>query len=211
MADLQFHDWMEIGRIVAPHGLDGSVRVYPSSDFPERFLEPGKRWICKPGEAEPDCIQLLSGRYLYGKGLYILKFAGLINRDQAEILRDAKLLVPRGDRLPIEPDEFHIADLIGLQVRMQETGVAIGTVVDVYSAGNDLLAVKLSGDRQLCSADTTVNISPYSKAGQKSLAHQDTFLVPFVYEIVPVVNLNAGYVEITPPKGLLPNSLPPRD
>lgn len=211
MADLQFHDWMEIGRIVAPHGLDGSVRVYPSSDFPDRFLEPGERWICKPGQTEPDCIQLLSGRYLYGKGLYVLKLAGLINRDEAETLRNSKLLVPKGDRLPLEPDEFHIADLIGLQVRMQETGVVIGTVVDVYAAGNDLLAVKLSADRQLRSADTTVNISRHSKTGQKSLAHQNTFLVPFVYEIVPVVNLSAGYVEITPPEGLLPNPLLPKD
>ena len=30
-------DWIEIGKIVAPQGLDGEVRVYPDTDFPERF------------------------------------------------------------------------------------------------------------------------------------------------------------------------------
>ena len=35
--------WLEIGTIVAAQGLRGEVRVYPSSDFPERFLEPGTR------------------------------------------------------------------------------------------------------------------------------------------------------------------------
>ncbi|MGL5511579.1 MAG: ribosome maturation factor RimM, partial [Microcoleaceae cyanobacterium] len=36
-------DFIEIGKIVAAHGLLGEVRVYPESDFPERFLEPGQR------------------------------------------------------------------------------------------------------------------------------------------------------------------------
>ena len=35
-------DWIEVGRIVAPQGLKGEVRVYPSSDFPERFFGTGK-------------------------------------------------------------------------------------------------------------------------------------------------------------------------
>lgn len=33
-------EWIEIGTIVAAHGLTGEVRVYPNSDFPERFIEP---------------------------------------------------------------------------------------------------------------------------------------------------------------------------
>ena len=37
--------WLTVGEIVAPHGLRGEVRVNPSSDFPERFLESGQRWL----------------------------------------------------------------------------------------------------------------------------------------------------------------------
>lgn len=198
-------EWLEVGRIVAPQGLDGSVRVYPNSDFPERFLEPGERWISKSGQLEPEPIQLLSGRYLEGKGLYIIKIAGLTNRDQAETLRAAKLLVPSSDRLPIEADEFHVADLIGLEARLAGTGALIGTVVEVYSAGNDLLAIQLNDDHG-SDPDQPERGSNSGKTPKKRASGQKVpVLVPFVHAIVPVVNLDAGYVEIDPPKGLLPD------
>ena len=41
-------EWIEIGTIVAPQGLHGELRVYPDSDFPERFLVPGTRWLKHP-------------------------------------------------------------------------------------------------------------------------------------------------------------------
>lgn len=199
MAATNLDDWLEIGRIVAPQGLDGAVRVYPDSDFPERFLEPGDRWLLKPGQTTPESVRLVSGRYLPGKGLYVLKIAGVNYRDQAEALRDARLLVPVGDRLVLAPDEFHVSDLVGLEVRLQETGQAIGTVVDIYAAGNDLLAVELfaKGD------GTADSETPQDKADRPTKPNLP-ILVPFVYDIVPVVDIDAGYVEITPPKGLLP-------
>ena len=176
-------DWLTIGRIVGPHGLNGEVRVYPDSDFPERFEQPGERWLLKAGTTQPEPIKLLSGRFQDGKGLYILKLAGVNYRDQAEALRDAQLLVAADDRLPLEPGEFHVGDLKGLAVILQETGTQVGTVVDVYRAGNDLLEVALT--------------SPSTSAEQR------TVLIPFVEAIVPVVNLAEGRVEITPPTGLI--------
>lgn len=196
--------WMEIGHIVAPQGLDGSVRVYPSSDFPERFLEPGERWLQKPQQVAPEQVQLISGRYLAGKGLYVLKLEGCSSRDQAEALRNARLMVPEGDRLPIEPGEFHVADLIGLQVRLRETGLPIGTVVDVYAAGNDLLAVQLIPQTGSSAGIDPPGRSAPSKSRKGSQKPPQPVLIPFVYEIVPVVDLEAGFVELTPPPGLLP-------
>ena len=197
-SDAAVTDWLEIGRIVAPQGLDRAVRVYLDSDFPERFLAPGERWLLKPGQTQPESVQLVSGRYLAGKGLYVLKLAGVNYRDQAEALREAKLVVPAGDRLAVESDEFHVSDLVGLTVRLQATGVVIGTVVDVYAAGNDLLAIELYA--QAASTKSTA-ASPTTKSTKKGNL---PILIPFVYAIVPVVDLAAGYVEITPPKGLLP-------
>jgi ribosomal 30S subunit maturation factor RimM len=34
--------WMEIGSIVGAHGIKGEVKVYPNSDFPERFTKSGE-------------------------------------------------------------------------------------------------------------------------------------------------------------------------
>ena len=52
--------WMSIGEIVAPQGLRGDLRIKPSSDFPERFTKPGKRWIQKTDEL-PTEIKLTKG------------------------------------------------------------------------------------------------------------------------------------------------------
>ncbi|MBE9135915.1 ribosome maturation factor RimM [Nodosilinea sp. LEGE 07088] len=188
-ADLSTGDgWVEIGRIVAPQGIKGEVRVYPSSDFPERFLAPGDRWLQRPRSQTPELVELVRGRHIDGKGLYVLQIAGVESRDQAEALRDAVLLVPEGDRPSLDDDEFYVADLMGLRVIVQATGAEIGTVTDLFAAGNDLLEVTY-----------------YSPKAEKSEpAKTRTVLVPFVPAIVPVVNLAEGYLEIDPPAGLLP-------
>ncbi len=180
----QLEDWMEIGTIVAPQGLHGEMRVYPDSDFPERFEVPGKRWLLRTGELKPQAVELVSGRYIEGKNLYVIRLAGVDNRNQAEELRGCKLMVPESDRPQLGEDEYHVRDLIGLQVFMQESGELIGTVVDVIAAGNDLLEVKLH--------------QPSTSNNQ-----QKTVLIPFVKAIAPVVDLETGRIEITPPLGLL--------
>jgi 16S rRNA processing protein RimM len=173
--------WLEIGKIVGAQGLKGELRVYPDSDFPERFEQPGKRWLLRPGASEPEPIELLSGRYLGGKGLYVIQLAGIADRTQAELLRDARLLVPETDRPQLEADEFHVPDLLGLQVFDQPTQTLVGTVVDVIPAGNDLLEVEL----------------------QATKGKVTRVLIPFVKAIVPVVDLEQRRIEITPPPGLL--------
>ncbi len=192
-------DWVEIGRIVAPQGLNGEMRVYPDTDFPERFLEPGDRWLLRPGQTEPETVQLVSGRFLAGKGLYVIKLKGVNYRDQVEALREARLLIAASDRLALAPGEFHVADLVGLTIRLQATGQEIGTVVDIYAAGNDLLAIELFSNA--AAVPDTQATSPSKKRKSKPAP---PLLIPFVAEIVPVVDIDAGFIVINPPQGLLP-------
>lgn len=194
--------WLEIGKIVGVQGLKGEVRVYPSSDFPERFLEPGQRWLLHPGKPAPETIELLSGRYLQGKGLYVLQLAGITDRNQAEALRDCRLMVPETDRPSLEEDEFHVLDLVGLEVIEQATQKRIGVVVDVLSAGNDLLEVKL--DLQYETHPNFAQTEPIEERKQNPKAKPtETVLIPFVKAIVPVVDLDQKRIEITPPVGLI--------
>lgn len=178
-------DFIEIGKVVGAQGLAGEMRIYPSSDFPERFLEPGKRWLLPPGATDPQQIELVKGRYLEGKGLYVVKIGGITDRDQAEALRNSVLLVSNHDRPLLEEDEFHILDLIGLEVFDQTSQTFIGTVINVISAGNDLLEVQRSSAQ--------ISDAPLAK----------TVLIPFVKAIVPVVDLSQQRIEITPPTGLI--------
>lgn len=230
-------EWLTIGRIVAAQGLDGELRVYPDSDFPERFLEPGDRWLRRPGQTQVEPVQLLWGRYLPPKNLYVLKLAGIDYRDQAEALRDGELVVAASDRPAIAAGEFHVMDLIGLQVFYQESGDLIGTVLDVLNAGNDLLEVELAYSALTALAPTaseeSEDLPPVEPAeladsptgadaagvtftrrkGRRKAARErkkaarptvsPRVWIPFVHDIVPLVDLEARRIELTPPPGLL--------
>lgn len=200
-------EFLEIGKIVSAQGLKGELRVYPDSDFPERFENPGQRWLLRPGETEPQTVELLGGRYVDGKNLYIVKLAGVEDRTQAEALVGAKLMVPQSDRPTLGEDEYHVLDLIGLEVFNQESGESVGVVVDVFSAGHDLLEVKLHQSPAPVAIESE-NPEGKAKKGkkrnkQKAAKPPQTVLIPFVKAIAPVVDIENGRIEITPPPGLL--------
>ncbi|WP_320663684.1 ribosome maturation factor RimM [Prochlorococcus sp. MIT 1223] len=169
-------DWLTVGKVVSAQGLHGEIRINPSSDFPERFTQPGSRWIQKTSE-EPQEIELLKGRQIPGKSIYIISLQGISNRLSAQGLIGSKLLVPSTDRPKLKPNEFHLLDLVGLEVKINLKEPSIGKVSNLINAGNDLLEVK-------------------TKEGKK-------ILIPFVSEIVPSLNLEEGWLKINPPPGLL--------
>jgi 16S rRNA processing protein RimM len=171
-------NFVEIGKIVGAHGIRGEVRVYPSTDFPERFEKKGQRWLLRPNQVIPQPMQLLKGYFQDGKGLYIVQFEALLDRNAAEAMRGCRLFVEASDRPPLDSGEFLVADLIGLPVYDQASGDLVGLVEDMMTAGNDLLVVR--------------------QAGRK-----EAILIPFVNPIVPVVDLKARRIEITPPPGLI--------
>ncbi|QPN67629.1 ribosome maturation factor RimM [Synechococcus sp. CBW1006] len=170
-----------VGRVVAAQGLQGEVRVLPLSDFPERFTRPGARWM-KGRQGPPRQLVLQRGRQLPGKELFVLCFEGINSREAAEALVGDEMLVPASDRPPLADGEFHVLDLVGLEVRLLPDGEVIGTVRDLIHAGNDLLEVERT-------------------AGGDSASR--SLLIPFVEAIVPEVNLTEGWIGLTPPPGLL--------
>ena len=111
------------------------------------------------------------------KAQIVARIPGVTDRNAAEALRGVRLFVPRAI-LPVpEPDEFYFDDLTGLDVATTD-GESIGVVVSVQDFGT----------------------GPLLEVGESRGA---TILVPFTREIVPVVDLPAGRIEIDPPVGLL--------
>lgn len=165
-----------VGRIGKAHGIRGDVFVEPWTDTPEERFADGTRLLTDPAEAGP--LTVVSTREQSGK--LVVHFAGQDDRTAVEALRGTLLLVPAGERPPIEdPDEFYDSDLIGLAVRTV-AGRELGPVTDVlHSPAGSLLAVALTAE-----------------AGRE-------VLVPFRREFVPTVDLAAGIAEIDPPDGLL--------
>lgn len=100
---------------------------------------------------------------------------GIEDRTQAESLIKAILLVQQDlAQAPTEPDAWYDQQLVGLSVIRD--GKTIGQVARVeHLPAQDLLVIDYN--------DTEV-------------------MVPFVKQIVPEVNIEAGQVIITPPLGL---------
>lgn len=170
-------DLLVVGRLVAAQGLRGELRVLPLSDFPERFTRPGQRWLRQSkGQARP--VQLVAGRPLPGKELFVIRLETCDSREAAEALVGQDLLVPASDRPQLARGEFHLLDLVGLEARLLPAGEPLGRVTNLLHAGNDLLEVELA------------------ESGRR-------ILVPFVQAIVPQVELDEGWIGLTPPVGLL--------
>ncbi|MFZ4566520.1 MAG: ribosome maturation factor RimM [Prochlorococcaceae cyanobacterium] len=172
--------FLVVGEVVAAQGLRGELRVLPSTDFPSRLTEAGPRWLRPRGDLStpPRPVQLLQGRPLPGRDLFVLRLQGVDDRSQAEALVRHELLVAADDRPPLQDGEFHVLDLQGLEVRLEPEATAIGHVRDLHHGGNDLLEIELVADGRRC-------------------------LVPFVEPIVPRIELAEGWLLLTPPVGLL--------
>ena len=168
--------WMSIGEFVAPQGLKGDIRIKPISDFPERFTQPGKRWIRKKNES-PTEIKLIKGTLIPGKSIYVISIEGLTNRSSAEEIVGWNLVIPVDSRPNLAEDEYHYFDLIGLEARIGPQKTLIGHVTDLIKGGNDLLEIELVKGKKV--------------------------LVPFVKEIVPEIEIQEKWLLVNPPHGLL--------
>ena len=172
-------DWLVIGIITSANGVEGKLNIKSLSDFEERFIQPGLRWVQKNNE-EPISCNLLSGYKKPGKEIYIITLENINNRNAADNLKKYKLLVKSNDIPKLRNNEFHVNQLVDLQVKLyiKDKFVIIGTVVDLITESNNLLVVQL-------------------KKNNKNI------LVPFVKEIVTSIDQKNKYLTIDPPKGLL--------
>ncbi len=172
-------EWLTVGLITSCHGINGQVKVKSLSDFEERFLKPGMRWLQKESEV-PSKIELISGFKLPGKEIFIVKIQGINTRNHAEQLKKFKILV-KANQLPnLKKEEFHLLELINLEVKTLENNELkiIGKVINLENEKNNLLVIEL-------------------------FKNQKKVLVPFVKEIVPLVDIKNNFLIINPPNGLL--------
>ena len=173
------NEWLIVGLITTCHGINGQVKVKSLSDFEERFLKPGIRWLQKENEL-PSKIKLISGFKQPGKETFIVKFQGVDTRNDAEQIKKYKILVKTNKLPELKKEEFHLLELINLKVKTLENDELkiIGKVINLENEKNNLLVVEL-------------------------FKNQKKILIPFVKEIVPLVDIKNNFLIINPPNGLL--------
>jgi 16S rRNA processing protein RimM len=167
---------LRVGRLLKAHGLKGAIKLELYTDSPELRFAPGSKLELQvPEESKWFGKSLTVSELRLYNNMPVVFFEGIDDRTEAETLIKAILLVDAPvEELPAEPDAWYDHQLAGLKVFRE--GREIGTLVRVeHLPAQDLLVIQ--SDRK-------------------------ELLLPFIKAFVPVVDVKAGKIEITPPGGL---------
>lgn len=131
-------DMLQVGVITQTHGVRGEVKVFPTTDDVNRFKKL-KQVILDTGK-ETMPLEIQSVKFF--KQFVILKFKGIDNINDIEKYKRCSLYVTREHAVPLEEDEYFIADMIGMEV-CTEDGNIFGTLKDVIETGaNDVYVIE---------------------------------------------------------------------
>ena len=152
-------EFLQVGAIANTHGIAGEVKVFPMTDDIKRFKK-------------------LKEVYLDTGNQPVLKFKEFSNINEVEMYKRKGLFVTRDQAVPLEKDEYFIADLIGLSVIREDNGEVLGELTDVLQTGaNDVYEVKMEDGKEV--------------------------LLPAIRECIKNVDLQKGEITVHVMKGLL--------
>ncbi len=119
-----------VGKIVAPQGIRGEVRVQTFTATPADFQ---KLDIKSPRFNDGDFKFV---RIVPNSNVIIAKINGINDRNAAETLRGTELFIERGALPDLKEDEFYQADLIGFDVVRNGTKIGVVDCFQNYGAGD---------------------------------------------------------------------------
>lgn len=122
-----------MGRVAAPYGVRGAIKVQPLSTDPAALLDHRQWWLrtrAQPSQWQPRVVQ--SAR-MHGAAL-VAQVEGIDTREAAAALRGAEVGIPRDDLPELPPGEYYQDDLVGMRVENRE-GVALGRVAGFAESG----------------------------------------------------------------------------
>ena len=137
-------EYLRIGVVTSPHGIRGEVNVYPTTDDIRRFSQVKSVTVDRSGKLERMDI---TGVKQF-KGMMILELSGITDRNQAELYRQADILIYKSES-PAEEGKYLICDLEGMSVYDEEENL-IGTVSGVlFTGANSIYEVQRPGKKEL--------------------------------------------------------------
>ncbi len=164
---------LRVGVISSTHGLRGEVKVFPTTDTPNRFQKM-KEVILDTGKEE---LTLAIEGVKFFKKFVILKFKGIDDINDVEKYKGKELYVTRDKAQKLGKDEYFIADLLGIAV-VEDNGRKLGHIKDVIETGaNDVYVVEMEEKKDL--------------------------LIPAIKQCILKVDMEAGQMDVHLLEGLL--------
>lgn len=135
---------VRVGRVLGPFGVKGAVKVYPLTDFPDRF-EPGSELHLGGARRRVEWSRR-------GSAWLVVKLAGLDDRSLAEAHRGHYLEVPEEELRPLPSGAWYHHQLVGLQV-VSQGGIELGRLKEVLELpANDVWVADREGAELLVPA-----------------------------------------------------------
>ena len=175
MAQQNETEWATIGKVVAPFGVHGELKVRSLSDVPNRFAELETVYL-GPTHTQHRIINTRP----YKGDMIVLKLSDINDANTAEMLRSFDIAIPLSQLARLPPDSYYQHDIIGLQVYTLD-GRSIGKIVDIMpTGGNDVYIIASASDGK-------------------------QILVPAIKDVIKRVDLIRQMMYIEPIQGLLDN------
>lgn len=169
--------YLTLGKITAPHGLRGALKVFLISDFPERLLDLEEVFLLDSPESHvaKGPYQVEHVQQAHGKN-YLVFIEEIQTREAAEAVSKCFLAVSDSERFDLPEDTYYARDLIGFKV-LSEAGEEIGEISQIIQNEQDLLVLKTPDQRE--------------------------HWIPFVRDLVPEVRIERREIVIVLLDGLL--------
>lgn len=166
--------FLPAGKIVGAHGIRGEVKVHPYFESIPAF-KAGNRILLRHATGDEEAQDIVGCRP--HKRLMLITFEGVSNRNDAEALTRAEVLINRSALPDLEKGEYYWSDIIGLDVFcIDET--YLGTVESVMPTGsNDVYVIK------------------NRKNGRETL-------VPAIRSVIAEIDIEKSTMRVNLPKGL---------
>ncbi len=135
---------VRIGKIVNTQGLKGDMRIYPSTDYRERFEELEYLYLEGKGKEK-----FIITKVRYKKNLVIIKFEGFDHINDVEKLKNLEVYTEKLEQEQLEEDRFYVEDLIGIKIYDEKKGY-IGVLKDIIqNPAHDIYLVKLESGKEV--------------------------------------------------------------
>lgn len=166
-------EWATIGKIVAPFGIRGEVKVRSFSDVPGRFGTLKDVYL----GSQHMRYTVMAARPAAQHAVYVLKLSGIDDINAAETLRNHDLSIPLDQLAELPPNSYYQHDIFGLHV-FTLSGREVGEIVDIIATGsNDVYVIDAPSGKQ--------------------------FLIPAIKQIIKQVDLARKVMYIDPISGMI--------
>lgn len=169
-------EYVIVGRVRNVHGLKGELVIEPHTDEPDEIFSSGRRVFAGNvrGVVKGEPLAITGVRPF--KSGFIVKFAGIDDRNTAELWPGRFLLLPADETSPLDEGEVYLHELEGMRVDLV-TGEPVGKVIAMYQLPQGII----------------LDVSREGKG---------TVMIPYDH-VVTAVDREARVLTIAPPDGLL--------